>query len=298
MAGYVLNPFRMFIRDRKIGVLNPLTGSFALHGPFAVTPSKSRALALSYPFFIEPPTPLGRVTASFEVLDLDKELGGQFIFYSLRLDFNSSNNLFGLYIKVPYGGVNDVRVDGERISNGFEFSNILVGGKYLLIDSKNFSFSGGLEVVPPTAFKDNVNRLKTIINFRRDFPLYLINAVTLTPYISAGVIKKGVSLLSILGVDLIFNADRLEGDSFETRIKYGTAIGAEIPLRTSPSLFVEFNGYTLASSSRVERTDVFLTPGVRFGKKYSPGFGVQIPLAGSSADIANTSFIVDFQARF
>lgn len=298
MGGYVLNPLRMFIRDRKIGVLNPLTGSFVLHGPFTLTPSKSRAIDLSYPFFLESPISLGRVTARFEVLDVDRELGGQFIFYSIRLDFNSSDNLLGLYIKVPYGGVNDIRVDGEEISNGFEFSNILIGGKYLLIDSNDFSFSGGFEVVPPTAFKDNKDRLKTIVGFRRDFPLYLTNSVTLTPYVSAGVIKKGVSLLSSLGVDLVFNADRLEGDGFETRIKYGTAIGAKIPVKTSPSLFVEFNGYTFASSSRIKRTDAFLTPGVRFGKKYSPGFGVQIPLAGSSTDIANASFMVDFQARF
>jgi hypothetical protein len=120
----------------------------------------------------------------------------------------------------------------------------------------------------------------------------------LTPYLSAAVRKRGLSLQSNLGIDLIFNADELEGNNFETRIKYGSAIGANVPIPTFPSFFVEFNGYTLLSTRGVEKTDVFLTSGVRFGKKYSPGFGIQIPLAGTASDIAKAGFMVDFQARF
>jgi hypothetical protein len=119
-----------------------------------------------------------------------------------------------------------------------------------------------------------------------------------SPYVSAAVKRSPVSLLGSFGVDLIFNADKLEEDNFETRIKYSSAVGAEIPVLASPALFVEFNGYTLVTANTIEKTDIFLTPGLRFGKRYSPGFGVQIPLTGRSADIANASFIVDFQVRF
>ncbi|MBI2486659.1 MAG: DUF3943 domain-containing protein [Deltaproteobacteria bacterium] len=298
VAGHFVNPMRIFFKDTKFGILNPLTGAFAFQGPFSITPNKSRSFELSYPFFLEPPIPVGRVVGSFEVVDLDKKVGGQFIFYSIRVDFSSSDNRYGVYLKYPYSGVNNVTVNGVEIDNGFEFSNLLIGGKFLIVNSEDFSISGGLEVIPPTAFKDNKDRLKTVDNYGRDFPLYLASAVTVSPYISAAVKRRQISLLGSLGVDLIFNADKFEEDNFETRIKYASAVGAEVPVLASPSLFVEFNGYTLVTANTIEKTDIFLTPGLRFGKRYSPGFGVQIPLTGRSADIANASFIVDFQVRF
>lgn len=298
VAGHIVNPTRIFFKDTKFGILNPLTGSFAFQGPFTITPNKSRSFEFSYPFFLEPPIPVGRVMGSFEVVDLEKNVGGQFILYSLRVDFPSSDNRYGVYLKYPYSGVNNVTLDGDELDNGFEFSNLLIGGKFLLFNAEDFSVSGGLEVIPPTAFKDNKDRLKAVDNYGRDFPLYLASAVTVSPYISAGVKRKQLSLLGSFGVDLIFNADKFEEDNFETRIKYATALGANVPVVASPCLFVEFNGYTLVTANTIEKTDIFLTPGLRFGKRYSPGFGVQIPLAGRSEDIANASFIVDFQVRF
>jgi hypothetical protein len=298
VAGHIVNPTRIFFKDTKFGILNPLTGSFAFQGPFTITPNKSRSLEFAYPFFLESPIPVGRVMGSFEVIDLEKNFGGQFILYSLRADFPSSDQRYGVYLKYPYSGVQNVSLDGEEIDNGFEFSNLLLGGKFLLLNSEDFSVSGGLEIIPPTAFKDNKDRLKAVDNYGRDFPLYLASAVTVSPYVSTAAKRSAVSLMGSLGVDLIFNADKLEEDNFETRIKYSSAVGVEIPVLACPALFVEFNGYTLATANTLKKTDIFLTPGLRFGKRFSPGFGLQIPLAGRSADIANASFVVDFQVRF
>ncbi|MGH7909921.1 MAG: DUF3943 domain-containing protein, partial [Thermodesulfobacteriota bacterium] len=222
---YIINPTRLFVRDRKFGILNPLTGTFELQGSFNVTPNEWKAIEFGYPFFLESPIPLGRIGGNFELVDLDKDLGGQFIFYSLRLDFQSTNNLYGVYIKVPFAGVNNVTLNGDNISDGFEFGNVLVGGKLVVINTEQYTVSGGLDLTLPTAFKDNLDRLQAVIEYRRDFPLYLFKAVTTTPYVSAGYINRSVSIQGNFGVDLIANAENFEGDSFELRIKYGTALG-------------------------------------------------------------------------
>src|SRR5574341_415827 len=295
--GYIINPTRIFVRDRRFGILNQLTGNFELQGSFNVTPNEWKAIEFGYPFFLESPIPLGRIGGSFELVDLDQDSGGQFIFYSLRLDFQSTNNLYGVYIKVPFAGVNNVTLNGDNISDGFEFGNILVGGKLVVINTEQNTVSGGLDVTLPTAFKDNVDRLQAVIEYRRDFPLYLFKAVTTTPYVSAGFLKRGFSLQGTLGIDLIANAENFEGDSFELRIKYGTALGLSTCIPATPTFFVEFEGYTLPTTPG-KKNDLFITPGVRLGKKYSPGFGVQVPLTGETADIAKVDFIVDFQARF
>ncbi|HEX3034459.1 MAG TPA: DUF3943 domain-containing protein, partial [Thermodesulfobacteriota bacterium] len=72
-AAYIVNPTRMFIQDRKLGIVNPLAGTFAFQTPVAMTPTTSKAFALGYPFFIEPPVPLGRFVGSFEWVWLDDE---------------------------------------------------------------------------------------------------------------------------------------------------------------------------------------------------------------------------------
>ena len=66
----------------------------------------------------------------------------------------------------------------------------------------------------------------------------------------------------------------------------------------SPTVFVEFDGYTLTSDNIDRKTDLFVTPGIRFGKRFSPGFAVQFPVAGHTSDIAEADFIFDLQLRF
>jgi len=82
VGGYITNPMRLFVKDRKIGIINPVAGSFEFSGPFTIGSTKDKALDLAYPLFLESPLPLGRVMADLEVVALDKDFGDQF--FSIR----------------------------------------------------------------------------------------------------------------------------------------------------------------------------------------------------------------------
>ncbi|MEE8136224.1 MAG: DUF3943 domain-containing protein [Thermodesulfobacteriota bacterium] len=295
VGAYITNPMRLLVKDRKIGIINPVAGTFEFSGPFTIGNTKEKALELGYPLFLESPLPLGRVMADLEVVVLDKDFGDQMFFYSIRVDLPSESGFFGLYIDAPYGGVNNV--EGAR--NGYEFSNITIGAKQVLIKSTNSVFSAGLELVLPTALTDSQGRLQVVTSYRRDLPTYIYQAVTVTPYIAGAMWKGAFSLQANLGTDYIFNADNFEGDGFEFRVYYGAAAGVNVPIPIiTPIVFLEFDGYTLPTDDTSGKTDLFVTPGIRFGKKISPGFAVQIPVEGPTSDIAEVDFIFDFQIRF
>ncbi|GJM16187.1 MAG: hypothetical protein DHS20C13_15140 [Thermodesulfobacteriota bacterium] len=295
VGAYLTNPMRLFVKDRQIGILNPVAGSFEFSGPFTIGATKEKALDLGYPLFLEAPLPLGRVMADLEVVVLDKDFGDQMFFYSIRLDLPSESGFFGLYIDAPYGGVNNV--EGAR--NGYEFSNITIGAKQVVMKSTNFVVSGGLEFAVPTAFTDGQGRLAVVTSYRRDLPTYIYEAFTATPYLAGAFWKGAFSLQANLGTDYIFNAKNFQGDDFEFRINYGAAAGVNVPIKIiAPTIFVEFDGYTLTSDDANRNTDLFLTPGIRFGKRISPGFAVQIPVEGPTSEIAEVDFIFDFQIRF
>jgi len=298
-AAHIINPMRNFVHDRKVVLLNPLTGHFEFSGPFTINASKDKAIELSYPYFFESPMPLGRFTGFIEAADMKNNLGGgEFVFYHVRMDFPSSNGLWGLYLRISQAGVENITVGDDVISSGYEFANILLGGKSLLYKTHNSVVSGGLDLILPTAYKDNVGRLETLIMFGRDFPLYLQKAWTFTPYLAAAAWKRWYSIQANIGVDFVTRAEKLEGNDFELRFKYSAAAGVNVPIPTTPILFVEFDGYTLATATSLEKTDLFITSGIRFGEKFSPGLGVQIPLSGPTSEIANVSFMADIQLRF
>jgi hypothetical protein len=295
VGAYITNPVRLFVKDRRIGIINPVAGTFEFSGPFTIGSTKEKALELGYPLFLESPLPLGRAMADLEVVVLDKDFGDQMFFYSIRLDLPSESGFFGLYIDAPYGGVNNV--EGAR--NGYEFANITVGAKQVLIKSTNSVFSAGLELVLPTAFTDGQGRLEAVTSYRRDLPTYIYQAVTATPYVAGATWKGPFSLQANLGTDYIFNSENFEGDNFEFRVYYGAAAGVNVPIPIiTPIVFLEFDGYTLPSVDTGGKTDLFVTPGIRFGKKISPGFAVQFPVEGPTSDIAKADFIFDFQIRF
>lgn len=295
VGAYLTNPMRLFVKDRQIGIINPVAGSFEFSGPFTIGATKEKALDLGYLLFMETPLPLGRVMADLEVVALDKDFGDQLFFYSIRLDLPSESGFFGLYIDAPYGGVNNV----EPARNGYEFSNITVGAKQVFIKSSNFVMSAGLEFALPTAFTDGQDRLGVVTSYRRDLPTYIYKAITATPYLAAAVWKDVFSMQANLGTDFIFNAENFAGNDFEFRLDYGVAGGVNVPIKLiTPTVFVEFDGYTLTSDNIDRKTDLFITPGIRFGKRISPGFAVQFPVAGPTSDIAEANFIFDFQLRF
>lgn len=104
IAAHLFNPLRMFTKGRRLGFLNPLTGVYAFQGPFEDSDRKSNAMNYPRTFFTESPMPAGSVRAKIETINLDNDVGGQLILYSVRLDFASSNESYGLYLKFPYGG--------------------------------------------------------------------------------------------------------------------------------------------------------------------------------------------------
>ncbi|MEQ9619565.1 MAG: DUF3943 domain-containing protein [Deltaproteobacteria bacterium] len=297
-AAYVANPMRLFVKNRNIGILNPVSGSFEFHGPFTISTSKERAIELGYPLFFEPPLPLGRVGIDFEIINLKKDLGGELILYPIRLEFPSESKLWGVYLDIPYGGVNNVKEGDVKVRDGFELGNLVVGVKRVAFESENAAVTGGVEVLFPTAFTDSQDRLKQVIKYRRDFPDYLFRAVTASPYISFGLWRGALSMQGSVGSDFIFNAKNFEGDDFEFRIGYQAAVAVNVPMPASPVVYFEFDGFTITTDDTSDKTDLFITPGIRFGKKYSPGFAVQFPVEGPTTDVSDVDFILDFQLRF
>lgn len=299
VLAYVINPLKLVIHGSDTVLLNPLTGTFAFSGPFELPANKAEALRYAYPLFTESPQPMGRVTARLEIVTLKDKLGnGQFIFYSARGDFASKSGLYGLYIQVPYSGVNNVRLDGEKISSGFELGNILIGNKVVLQKTKNSIMSAGFDFYLPTIRKDNENRLKTITHFTRELPSFLRDSFTLSPYLAAAASRGWIVGQAIWGNDFILNADRLEGDFFEYRARYGLNVSAQPENTMHTVLFTEVNNYNLATASEFKKNDLFVTWGARFGGEYSPGVALQLPLAGQSDEVADVELIFDLQLRF
>jgi hypothetical protein len=299
VAAYITNPTRIFVKDTQFGLINPVTGAFQYRGQFTISTTKGKALELGYPKFFEPPLPLGRAGIDFEIITLEKALGGEFILYPMRFEFPSESNYWGVYMDIPYGGTNNVMDGDTEIRDGYEFGNLMVGVKSLVAKSKDFAIGAGLEVYFPTTFTDDQNRLAQIIKYRRDFQMYLYKATTVSPYITAGAWKGPFSVQGAVGSDFMFNAEEFSGQHFEFRVNYHAATGINVPMTGSPIVYCEFDGYSITTYDGAGGgTDLFITPGIRFGKKISPGFAVQIPVYGPTDDIANADYVFDFQLRF
>lgn len=300
VASRLVNPFKNVVKDGKLAVFNPVSGTFQFTTKFQtdLPPAKNLSLNLGYPLFFEPAIPRGFVSAFIEVADVDPDIGGQFIFYHIKGEFPSKSNLYSVYLRISQAGVNEVEINGTEVRDGFEFANALIGSKFILKKSKESVLTAGFEMIIPTAFKDNVKRLETLLLHTREFPIYLRNSLTSTPYLSYARWNGNFSLQGNLGTDLILNADRFEGDFVEWRIKYSLAMGYNFRVDYRPTLFVEFDGITLATANRVQGTDLFITPGIRFGNRVSPGFAIIVPIKGETASISDASYVFDVKIRF
>ncbi len=201
-------------------------------------------------------------------------------------------------MKIAQSGVNSVVINGEEVRDGFEFANVLAGGKFLLWKSHNSAVSGGVELILPTSYKDNIDRLSTVTMFRRNFPINLQKAWTVTPYVTAAAWKGIFNVQAMASTDIVLNAGELEGNSAEWRLNYGASAGANFPVIASPVLYAEFNAYTTLTADTFQKNDMFMTGGVRFGRKFSPGFAMQFPVYGADRDIDRFSYMFDFQIRF
>lgn len=297
-SSYVLNPIKLFAKDNKRGLFNPITGNYAYQTSFTLNENKKRAIELAYPFFLESPQPLGQVSGNLEYVNLKEKFGGHLILYSVRIDYPSDDKNWGIYIRVPFAGVRDVLLDGEEIDDGWELANAQLGIKKVHAENSHFALSSGLELTVPSIYKDNLDRLKAASVFTRDLPELTRDMITVSPYLSSAYSGDFYSVQGNLGADLMFRSEEFEDDFFEMRFNYGVAKSIDIPVTGSPQMFVEFNGHTIATADTIKKTDLFITPGARLGSRFSPGVRLQIPLSGPTAEVARSSVMVDMQVRF
>lgn len=134
----------------------------------------------------------------------------------------------------------------------------------------------------------------------RDLPYIVKDAVTLNPYLA---LEAGAGIFGFqanFGADIITNADQIEGDNTELMFKYGVtaSVTPPLPVPFSTSFLVE-ELFVSSASFNDNRTDVFITPGIRLGGKIvSVGTCVQIPFGQGVNDFANVDFLVDLIIRF
>ncbi len=298
LFSYVVNPMKLFFKDRQNVLFNPITGTYAFEGPFTMDEHKHRASFESAGFSTESPLPLGRAMFSTEVVVLKGDFDGQFIFYSLRADFPTRSRRIGVYLKVPFGGVNDVVFDGNDVKSGFELGNTLLGVKKVLYARELLVVAAGAELYIPTIRKDNIRRLRTITHYTPTLPFYLRQSTTPSLYAAASLRARWLLVEGNLGTDLILHANKFEGDFLESRLRYSLTAAATANGPGRPATFVELSGFSLLTADESRKNDVLLTSGFRVGTHYSPGFAVRLPLAGESERISKATFLFDLQVRF
>ena len=252
-------------------------------------------------FFLEHPYSITGLRGKFEFIDLDDN--GWLIMNTLRGDINIHENLFGLYAKFPFSGVTDF---GTNDDSEYDFGNLSVGSKLVLLNLDNAALTGGFEVFFPTSS----NGLGSFgaLNYFRDVAAFGDDTWTFKPYAVFGISGGGIfAFQANLDFDFITNAESLStvfdtgGDSSELILKYGAtaSVTPELPLPFSTSFLVEI---LVASSVTFDEniTGAYLTPGVRVGGQLvSVGAGVEIPFGSNEVtDFANVGFLLDLIIRF
>ena len=101
---------------------------------------------IPYSFFLEHPYSMTGIRGNVEFIDLDDN--GWLIMNAFRGDINIHENLFGLYAKFPFAGVTDF---GANDDSEYDFGNLSVGSKFVLLNLDNAALTAGFEVFFPTA---------------------------------------------------------------------------------------------------------------------------------------------------
>jgi hypothetical protein len=255
---------------------------------------RAAGLALPYSFFLEHPYSITAVRGNFEIIDLDGS-GGLFM-NQMRADINVYQNLFGIYGKFPFAGVTNF---GPGDEDDYDFGNIGVGGKVVLLNTDSAVLTGGFEVILPTTN----NHLEAVAarTYFRDFSYFVDDALTLKPYAAFGYSQGIFGFQANFDADILTNADEVEDDNNELILKYGAAVSVtpNLALPFSTSFLLEL--LVVSSTSFDDNiTGAYLTPGFRFGGEIvSLGAGVEIPLGSDQVtDFANLGFFLDLLIRF
>jgi hypothetical protein len=255
---------------------------------------------IPYSFFLEHPYSITGLRGNVEFIDTDND--GWLIMNSYRADINLYQNLFGVYAKFPFAGVTDF---GPNNESDYDFGNLSVGTKFVLLNLDNAVLTTGFEVFFPTA-KNQLGSFAAQEYFR-DVAAFADDAWTFKPYAAFGVSQGIFAFQANLDFDILTNAEKLNtvfdtgGDSTQLIIKYGgsASITPQLPLPFSTSFILEL---LLASSATFDNniTGAYLTPGVRFGGQIvSGGAGIEIPFGSNEVtDFANVGFVLDLIIRF
>jgi|SRR5579884_522518 len=276
---------------------------------FIPTESRAAGPQIPYSFFLESPYSITGIRANVEFVDLDTPPSGALIMNQYRVDINLYKNLFGLYAKFPFAGVVNFgpgsfeSATGTTISlaneqNDYDFGNIGIGAKLALLNLDYAILTGGFEVMIPTA-QEGLGATAAQAYFR-DLPYFVKDATTLNPYLALGTGAGMFGFQANFGAEIITNADKIEGDGTELLFKYGVtgSITPPLPVPFSTSILVEAL-FVSSTSFNDNRTDVFITPGIRLGGKImSVGMGVQFPLGKGVNDFANADYLLDLIIRF
>lgn len=255
---------------------------------------------IPYSFFLEHPYTITGLRANIEFIDTDDD--GWLIMNSYRGDINIYQNLLGVYAKFPFAGITAF---GPNNESDYDFGNLSLGTKFVVLNLDNAVLSTGFEVFFPTAS----NGLGSLAGqeYFRDVAAFADDAWTFKPYAALGVSQGIFAFQANLDFDILTNAEKLNtvfdtgGDSTELIIKYGASgsLTPELPLPFSTSFILEL---LLASSATFDEniTGAYLTPGVRFGGQIvSVGAGVEIPFGSNEVtDFANVGFVLDLVIRF
>jgi len=259
-----------------------------------INTANAAGVEIPYSFHNEHPYSITGIELNSEIIDLEE--GGALYPNEVRADVNIYHNKASLYTKISMAGVTNVPPNDE---DDFTLGNIAVGAKGTLYNGNMAVFSSGLEAIFPTS--DNGLAAQAEQTYFRDFVYYVDDAYTFKPYAVLGVGKDIFALQANFGADIITNADQIEGDDTELLLEYGgtASVSPHLPVPFGTALLVEILAVSSTSFDE-NRTEAFLTPGLRFGGQiFSVGAGVDIPLGEDSNDYAkNVGFMLDMVIRF
>ncbi|MDA2920984.1 hypothetical protein MYX76_16095 [Desulfobacterota bacterium AH_259_B03_O07] len=292
---------RSIIRNLYIQSLSIFTMALICLSLFVAKGANAAGAQIPYSFFLEGPYSITGMKTNVEFINLDDD--GWLIMNSLRIDVNVYENLFGLYAKFPFSGVTDFGVNGE---SDYDFGNLSLGGKAVMLNLDNAALTGGLEVFFPTT--DDGFGAFGAQRYFRDVAAFADDALTINPYLVFGISGGDIfAFQANLDFNILTDANRLDrvfdtgGDDTELIVKYGGTVSVtpDLPLPFSTSFLVEL---LLASSTSFDDniTGAYLTPGFRVGGQiFSAGVGVEIPFGSDEVtDFANVGFLLDFMVRF
>lgn len=293
---HVVNPMRNFVKNGRVALINPLQRRFEYTQSFDIShvPWKNLSVEQPDPLSFQSGIPRGYAGARLEVAGLEGD--GQIVFYNLRAEFPSADYRKSVYVIFNQSGVNNL--DGGP-GDGYELSNFQLGVKTVVLETPAYRISAGFESHLPSIYKDNVGRLRKIHSlYKRDLPVYLPKSYALTPFFGASATKGAFSLEATAGFSFIGKTELLEGDSSETMVRYGAAIGVSVPLNIVRSITAEITGNTFPSLRNGGKNNLYFTQSIRFGSFISPSVGLQLPLSGDDGKYVSKSFIADIQIRF